>query len=414
MPFSSAVESRVLLKRLQAALAEPGIGTDAGQRRLDRITGLVAESLAAEVCSIYLRRGDELELSATTGLNPEAVHSTKMRVREGLVGRIAHRAEPINTKDAPKTRGFQYFPETGEEIFASFLGVPIQRLGEVLGVLVIQNQNPRDYTEDEVHGLEVVAMVIAEMAELGVFTGPAETDIPRPHALPFFAKGVIGQEGVAEGTVLMHEPQVAIENPVADDPAAERTRLHEALRGLRGEIDEMLEADYLADGGEHREVLNAWRMFAHDKGWVRRMEASIEAGLAAEVAVDREQSETRARMSRVTDPYLRDRLHDLDDLSNRLLRRLTGTSVANGEIPENAILVARNIGPGELLDYGRSLKGVVLEEGSVGSHAAIVARALAIPLVIQAERITREAVTGDPILVDEALVAIHEDGIAGD
>ncbi|QHQ35653.1 phosphoenolpyruvate--protein phosphotransferase [Algicella marina] len=414
MPHSSAVESRVLLKRLQTALAEP-LGADAGQRRLDRITAIVAEGLAAEVCSIYLRRGADLELSATTGLNPQAVHLIRMRVREGLVGRIAHTAEPINTKDAPRTRGFQYFPETGEEIFASFLGVPIQRLGEVLGVLVVQNQTPRDYTDDEVHGLEVVAMVIAEMAEFGVFTGTSETDVPGPHALPYYTKGVIGQEGVAEGHVLMHDPQVAISNPVADDPAAEQARLAEALEGIRAEIDEMLGADYLADGGEHREVLNAWRMFAHDKGWVRRMQASIDAGLAAEVAVEREQSETRARMSRVTDMYLRERLHDLDDLSNRLLRRLTGAANHNGDIPEDAILVARNIGPGELLDYGRALKGVVLEEGSVGSHAAIVARALAIPLVIQADRITREAVAGDHILVDGDQGLIHlrpEDNVA--
>ncbi len=404
MPFSKAVESRVLLKRLRDALA----GASAGQERLDTITALVAGSLVAEVCSIYLRRGELLELSATTGLNPKAVHQTRMRLREGLVGRIAHTAEPINTKDAPSARGFQYFPETGEEIYRSFLGVPIQRLGEVLGVLVIQNQAARDYTDDEVHGLEVVAMVIAEMAEFGAFTGPAETDMPRPHALPYFAKGLIGQEGVAEGTVLLHDPYVVISNPVADDPAAERERLHQALKGLRDEIDEMLEADYLADGGEHRDVLNAWRMFAHDKGWVQRMEASIDAGLAAEVAVDREQSETRARMARVSDPYIRDRLHDLDDLSNRLMRRLTGrTNSANGETPEDAVLVARNIGPGELLDYGRKLRGVVLEEGSVGSHAAIVARALAIPLVIHAERITREAMNGDRILVDGDQGIVH-------
>ena len=163
----------------------------------------------------------------------------------------------------------------------------------------------------------------------------------------------------------------------------------------------MLAADYLTSTGEHRDVLNAYRMFAHDKGWVRRLEASIESGLAAEVAVEKEQSATRARMSRSADPYLRERLHDLDDLSNRLLRLLAGNDQPAGrELPEDAILVARNIGPGELLDYGRKLRGVVLEEGSVGSHAAIVARALAIPLVIQAARITREAMNGDPILVD--------------
>ena len=404
MTQNRAVESRVLLKRLRDALAEPA----EGQARLDRITKIVAESLVAEVCSIYLRRNDVLELFATTGLNPAAVHNTRMRAREGLVGRIAYNAEPINTRDAPTERGYQYFPETGEEIYASFLGVPIQRLGEVLGVLVIQNQSPRDYTEDEVHGVEVIAMVIAEMAELGVFTGSSETDVPPPHHLPFFSRGLIGQEGAAEGTVLLHDPQIIITNPVADDPRAERERLATALANLRTEVDEMLDADHLTASGDHRDVLNAWRKFAHDKGWVRRMEASIDAGLAAEVAVEREQSETRARMNRIADPYLRDRLHDLDDLSNRLLRMLTGRELVHkDDIPDNAVLVARNIGPGELLDYGNRLKGVVLEEGSVASHAAIVARALAIPLVIQAERITREAVNGDNILVDGDQGLVH-------
>ncbi|MHA3916353.1 phosphoenolpyruvate--protein phosphotransferase [Halovulum sp. GXIMD14793] len=412
MPGSQAVESRVLLKRIRDALAEPA----AGQERLDRITGIISESLAAEVCSIYLRRDNLLELCATTGLKAEAVHQTRMRVREGLVGRIAYNAEPINTSDAPSERGFQYFPETGEEIYASFLGVPIQRLGEILGVLVIQNQAARDYSEDEVHGLEVVAMVIAEMAELGAFTGTAATDIPQPHRLPYFVRGLIGQEGAAAGVVLMHDPEIVIANPVADDPAAEKQRLADALAQLRSEVDRMLGADDLTGMGEHRDVLNAWRKFAHDKGWVRRMEASIDAGLAAEVAVELEQSETRARMSRIADPYLRDRLHDLDDLSNRLLRVLTGKAGPNiADVPDNAVLVARNIGPGELLDYGRALKAVVLEEGSVGSHAAIVARALAIPLVLQAKHITREAHNYDPILVDGDQGVVHlrpEDNVA--
>ena len=405
MAEGQAVESRILLKRLRDALAESG----EGQERLDRITQIVSSSLAAEVCSVYLKLPDEtLELCATTGLNPKAVHQTRMRPRQGLVGRIADRAEPIKTADASHARGFRYFPETGEEIFASFMGVPIQRLGEVLGVLVIQNQQPREYTEDEVHGLEVVAMVIAEMAELGAFTGSADTDVPAPHRMPYFVRGLVGQEGVAEGTVHLHDPQVVVSDPVAEDVSAERTRLTEAIETLRAEVDRMLDGDGLADSGEHRDVLNAWRMFAHDRGWARRMQNSVDAGLAAEVAVEREQSATRARMDRVADPYLRERLHDLDDLSNRLLRILTGgNSVTTTELPPDAVLVARNIGPGELLEYGRRLKGVVLEEGSVGSHAAIVARALAIPLVIQAERITREAVAGDPILVDGDQGLVH-------
>jgi phosphotransferase system, enzyme I, PtsP len=413
MPYSQAVDSRVLLRRLRDALAEPG----GGQERLDRIVKLIAKGIIAEVCSVYLRREDQwLELCATEGLNPGAVHLTRLKVGQGLVGRIADKAEPINTRDVRATRGFRYMPETGEEVFSSFLGVPIQRLGEVLGVLVVQNRQPREYSDDEVYALEVIAMVLAEMAELGAFVGPGAMSIAEQHKLPFFVRGLVGQEGVAEGHVLLHEPQIVVTNPISDDPVREYARLHAGIERLRSEVDDMLAADYLSKNGEHRDVLQAYRMFAHDKGWVRRMEASIDSGLAAEVAVEKEQSATRARMSRVADPYLRERLHDLDDLSNRLLRLLSGVDQNGGrEIPEDAVLVARNIGPAELLDYGRKLKGVVLEEGSVGSHAAIVARALAIPLVIHATRVTREAQNGDPILVDGDQGVVHlrpEEGVA--
>lgn len=403
MSFSEAVDSRILLTRLRATLAEPG----GGQERLDRIVRLVAEGLVTEVCSVYLRRDDQLELSATEGLNPDSVHRSRLRVGQGLVGRIAETAEPVNTRDASHTRGYRYLPETGEEVYSSFLGVPIQRLGEVLGVLVVQNRESREYSDDEVYALEVVAMVIAEMAELGAFVGPGAMAGARPHNLPFFVRGLVGQEGVAEGTVVLHDPQIAVADPISDDPERERQRLHAGIEALRSEVDQMLAADYLNASGEHRDVLNAYRMFAHDKGWVRRMEASIDSGLAAEVAVEREQSATRTRMSRAADPYLRERLHDIDDLANRLLRLLAGDQRNGRELPEDAVLVARNIGPGELLDYGRGLKGVVLEEGSVGSHAAIVARALAIPLVIHATRITREAVNGDQILVDGDQGIVH-------
>ncbi len=391
------VDSRTLLKRLRDILAEQG----EGQERLDKITYIIACSMDADVCSIYLRRDEKtLELCATEGLNPESVHQTRLRVGQGLVGRIAEQARPVQAMDAPAAKGFRYMPETGEEVFSSFLGVPIQRLGEVLGVLVVQSKDPRQFTEDEIYGLEVVAMVIAEMAELGAFTAENQQAMSMPHQRPFFAKGLVGQEGVAVGHVVLHEPNIVISNPVADDPEVEKRRLSQAFQTLQTEIDRMLKADRIAVKGEHREVLEAYRMFAHDKGWRQRMEISIDRGLAAEVAVEKEQSNTRTRMERVTDPYLRERLHDLDDLSNRLLRILTGRDGNGVDLPEDAILVARNIGPAELLDYGRKLKGVVLEEGSVGSHAAIVARALAIPLVIQAARITREALNGDEILVD--------------
>jgi len=395
MSQRKGVESRVLLKRLRESLND----TAEGQQRLDRIVQLIADSMVAEVCSIYLKRDEEtLELCATEGLKADAVHQTRLRVGQGLVGRIAKTATPISAADAPSQKGFRYMPETGEEIYSSFLGVPIQRLGDILGVLVVQNRAARMYTDDEIYGLEVVAMVLAEMTELGAFLGENAAMRAR-HQMAFLAKGVVGQEGTAEGVVYLHEPQILISNPVADDVESETRRLNTALDKLRDDIDRMLAEDYVGTASDTRDVLQAYRMFANDKGWRARLEAGIESGLAAEVAVEKEQSATRARMARVQDAYLRERLHDLDDLSNRLLRVLTGQDTA-GEMPENAILVGRNIGPGELMDYGRRIKGVVLEEGSVGSHATIVARALAIPLIIQADRITVEAVAGDQILVD--------------
>ncbi|MCU0911216.1 MAG: phosphoenolpyruvate--protein phosphotransferase [Rhodobacteraceae bacterium] len=411
MPERTESDSRKLLRRLRDTLAEPG----EGQERLDRITHLIADSMQTEVCSIYLFRDAEtLELCATEGLRKEAVHQTRMRLGEGLVGRVAYTAQPVNTGNAPAEKGFRYMPETGEEIYSSFLGVPIQRLGERLGVLVVQSREARQYSDDEVYALEVVAMVLAEMTELGVFVGEGEAMSAR-HKQPVLFRGVSGQEGTAEGRVWLHEPRVVVTNPVGDDPKVEMDRLNKAMEDLRLSVDDLL-ADTEGTPPEHREVLETYRMFAHSKGWVRRMEADIARGLSAEAAVEKEQSSARARMQQVPDAYLRDRLHDLDDISNRLLRLLTGQGRATGAVlPDNPILVARSIGPGELLEYGRALKGVVLEEGSVGSHAAIVARALAIPLVINAERITAEALNGDPILVDGDQGLVHlrpEDSVA--
>ena len=402
MPERIESESRKLLGRLRDTMAEQA----AGQARLDKITHLTADSMGTEVCSIYLFRDEEtLELCATEGLKSESVHQTRMKLGEGLVGRVARTGKVMNTADAPQARGFRYMPETGEEIYSSFLGVPIQRLGEKLGVLVVQSKVAREFTPDEVYALEVVAMVLAEMAELGAFVGEGAALTAR-HTQPVLFRGTTGQEGTAEGQVWLHEPRVVVTNMVGDDPARESQRLRDAVEALRVSVDELM-ADAGGDA-EQAQVLEAYRMFANSKGWLRRMEEDIGRGLSAEAAVEKEQSQARARMSQVTDAYLRERLQDLDDLSNRLLRNLTGQGRETGaDMPENPILVARNIGPGELLEYGRKLQGIVLEEGSVGSHAAIVARALAIPLVIHVGRITNEALNGDHIMVDGDQGVVH-------
>ncbi|RFP88781.1 phosphoenolpyruvate--protein phosphotransferase [Rhodobacteraceae bacterium 63075] len=404
-------DSRQMLARLREVMAEDS----AGQARLDTITRLIAEEMHSEVCSVYLFRDEEtLELCATEGLNPTAVHETRLKLGEGLVGRVARTGQRINSPDAPSERGFRFMPETGEEIFSSFLGVPIQRLGEKLGVLVVQTKDAREFEDDEVDALEVVAMVLAEMAELGAFIGEGAALTAR-HTQPVLLRGATGQEGAAEGHVWLHEPRVVITNPIAEDPQREMERLSEAVDELRVGVDKML-AGARGGGKEQIDVLEAYRMFANSKGWMTRMQQDIARGLSAEAAVEKEQSTARARMQQVSDAYLRERLHDLDDLSNRLLRILTGQGSETGaEMPADPVLIARHIGPAELLDYGRSLKGIVLEEGSVGSHAAIVARALAIPLIIHAKRITTEALNGDHIMVDgdQGIVHLRPDDTVG-
>ncbi len=396
MPERSESESRKLLRRLRDSLAEPG----AGQERLDRIPHLIADSMRCEVCSVYLFLDDDtLELCATEGLKQGAVHVTRMRLGEGLVGRVAKTGVPMNSANAPAEKGFRFMPETGEEIYSSFLGVPIQRVGEKLGVLVVQSKEAREFSDDEVYGLEVVAMVLAEMTELGAFVGEGPA-LSALHQQPVLFRGATGQEGAAEGHVWLHQPRVVVTRPVGDDPLVEHERLNAAVAELRTSVDQMVAS---VDGGDkdQAEVLETYRMFANSRSWLKRMDEDIDRGLSAEAAVEKEQSAARARLEQAQDAYLRDRLHDLDDLSNRLLRILTGQGRDTGAaMPENPILVARNIGPAELLEYGRKLRGVVLEEGSVGSHAVIVARALAIPLVIHAGKITTEALNGDHILVD--------------
>ncbi len=395
MPDRIETESRKLLGRLRDALAE----SSEGQARLDKVVGLIASSMRAEVCSIYLFRDAEtLELCATEGLDAASVHQTRMRMGEGLVGRAAKSRSVINTADAPNERGFRYMPETGEERYSSFCGIPIQRLGDALGVLVVQSKAAREFSPDEVYALEVVAMVLAEMTELGAFVGEGAALSAR-HTQPVLFKGTIAQEGASEGNVYLHEPRVVVTNPISDDPDVELARLRSGVETLRVGLDDLLSGNANTDA-EQKKVFEAYRMFANSRSWLARMEADVSNGLSAEAAVEKEQSLARTRLSAAGDAYMRERLSDLDDLSNRLLRILTGQGANTDELPENPILVAKNIGPGELLEYGKALKGIVLEEGSVGSHATIVARAWAIPLVINAKGITREALNGDTILVD--------------
>jgi len=243
-----AAAPRLLLKRLREALAAPGDG----KARLDQIVRLIATSMVAEVCSVYLMRGREmLELCATEGLKPEAVNNARLRVGEGLVGVIARDAEAVNTANAREHPEFRYLPETGEEVYSSFLGVPIQRLGKVIGVLVVQNERPMLYNEEDEEALRLVAMVIAEIADSGTLLAPEPGDEDGDRG-PFHAVGTGVSDGVAIGCVHLHEPRLLLPNPIADDVDLERTRLRDAMDQLRVDIDQMIESSNLPSAGHGR------------------------------------------------------------------------------------------------------------------------------------------------------------------
>ncbi|HEX6001113.1 MAG TPA: phosphoenolpyruvate--protein phosphotransferase [Hyphomicrobiaceae bacterium] len=399
---------RIIMRRLREIMAEPQIE---GQARLDKIVRQIAGLMVAEVCSIYLKRQDgSLELFATEGLNPTAAHNTLLKRGEGLVGRCAELATPINEPDAQSHPAFSFRPETGEEIYHSFLAVPIVRGGEVMGVLTIQNRTAREYTDEDVEVLQTTAMVLAEHLVSGAVAG-VNSGAQFSRTVGHVVHGQPLTEGIALGHAVLHNARVVVTEVEAKDPEAEARRLDSAITDLQSSIDELLEQGDLSANGEHREVLEAYRMFAHDRGWLKRMKEAIGRGMTAEAAVERVQNDTQARMLRQAEAYWRERLKDLDALSDRLLRILSGSPrgyAAVDKLPHDAVLVARSMGPADLLDYDRAhLRGLVLEDSGRQSHVAIVARALGIAAVGDSRGVMDRVDPGDPIIVDAESGDVH-------
>lgn len=391
-------------RRLLAGLRDVMAGAGSGQERLDKIVQLIAAEMKADVCSCYvLRAGEVLELFATEGLNQTAVHNTRLRVGEGIVGDIAGHARPIALENAPSHPSFAYRPETGEDPFLSMAGVPILRGGKVRGVLAIQHKDQRRYTEMDVETLQTVAMVVAELVAQSELVNPQEVSTTGdPALLPVRLSGVALSAGLSMGLAVLHRPQLTIRQMVAEDSEGELTRLNTAIATMHSAIDDLVAAAALAGLGEPADILETYRMFAEDRGWLSRIREAVNMGLTAEAAVQQVQNDTRARMSHLTDPYIRERLLDLEDLTNRLLQHLAGrkSEADGGTLPDDIVLVARSMGPAELLDYDRHrLRGVILEEGSPSSHVCIVARALDIPVVQVPEALSRIEPL-DPVIVD--------------
>ncbi|MES2986509.1 MAG: phosphoenolpyruvate--protein phosphotransferase [Pseudomonadota bacterium] len=400
MAKAAAASAREILTRLHEVMAK----RLPAQSKLNSVVQTIGEVLDSEVCSIYLLREGVLELYATRGLSQDAVHVTKLGLGEGLVGTIAANVETLNLDEAEMHPAFAYRPETGEEAFHSFAGVPIIRRERAVGVLAVQHSDPRRYEEVEIEALQTVAMVLSELianADL-VDSGGGGSTRPQP-TVPSHAKGFKLVDGMAAGVAVFHQPRITIEHIVAEDTEAERHRVYAAFDKMREQIDKMASQAEFGVGGEHDEILATYRMFAYDEGWSRRINEAIDSGLTAEAAIERVQQRTRQRMREIDDPLLRDRMHDLEDLANRLLRIVSGQlgTAAQMGLRQDSILIARNMGPAELLEYDRRrLKGVILEEGSLTAHVTIVARAMGVPVLGRFKDVRRLIAEGDMLLLD--------------
>ncbi len=398
MASPGVASAREILTGLHEIMAKRG----SAQSKLDRVVDLIAAAMGSDVCSIYLLRDNVLELFATHGLRKEAMHVTRLRMGEGLVGTIAAEGRVLNLAEAAQHPAFAYRPETGEDRFHSFAGVPIVRLESPIGVLAVQNAEPRRYEDVEIEALQTVAMVLSEMIGAARLVDGARRSRLRS-AGPLRLSGLKLVSGMAKGQAVFHEPRIVVEHTVAEDVEAERERVYAAFRKMREQIDNMAKEAEFGTVGEHQEILETYRMFAYDEGWSRRINTAIDSGLTAEAAIERVQQRTRARMQEIDDPLLKERMHDLEDLSNRLLRIVSGRmgTAAQTGLAHDTVLIARNLGPAELLEYDRRrLKAVLLEEGSLTSHMTIVARAIGIPVIGRLHDIRHSAEDGEKILVD--------------
>ena len=399
-PSTAAQSARTILTRLHEVMA----ARTHAQGKLNQVVGIIGECLDSEVCSIYLLREGALELYATRGLKQEAVHVTRLAPGEGLVGTIAEQIETLNLDEAAAHPDFSYRPETGEELFHSFAGVPIIRRERAVGVLCVQHADPRRYDDIEIETLQTVAMVLSELiANADLVDTTARIDAAEADQSSQRLTGQKLVDGMGQGIAVYHQPRITIEHTVAEDIEAERHRVYAAFDKMREQIDRMASQAEFGVGGEHEEVIETYKMFAYDEGWSRRINEAIDSGLTAEAAIERVQQRTRMRMRQIDDPLLRDRMHDLEDLSNRLLRIVSGQmgTAAQMGLRQDSILIARNLGPAELLEYvKRRLKGVVLEEGSLTAHVIIVARAMGVPVIGRVRDVRTSIRESDLLLLD--------------
>lgn len=407
-----------MLDLLRRIVQEVNAAEDLGEA-LKLIVARVRGALSVDVCSIYLTLPEraQLVLMATEGLNPESVLQVRLNYDEGLVGLVAERAEPINLEDAPKHPRFKYFPETGEERYHAFLGVPIIHQRRMLGVLVIQQRGSRRFDEEHVAFLVTLAAQLSgAISHAEIIGGIARVADDQLHDDLFIA-GIPGSSGVAIGTAVVAYAQAdldAMPDRQVSDPAAEERRFLDAVRKVQADMLSLKERMSGVLPAEERVLFDAYVMMLGSDTLVHRTVERIHAGNWAPAALRDTIRESARTFEEMEDAYLRERAGDLRDIGRRILMCLQSEAVDHSRLPERVILVGEDISATQLAEIPPAkLIGVVSARGSGSSHVAILARAMGVPAVMGVADLPVGRLEGREVIVDGYLGRVFVQPSAG-
>jgi phosphotransferase system enzyme I (PtsP) len=375
---------------------------------LDLIVRRIQRGMRTEVCSVFLfdAVSQRYVLRASKGLNLEAVGRVSLSSSEGIVGLVAHRAEPINLEDAEAHPAFCYLQDTGEERFHAFLGVPIIHQKKVLGVLVVQQQECRRFDESEEAFLITISAQLAGVIAHAEATGAIQKiSWKSQKSIDHRFEGVPGAPGVAIGRVVVIAPQADIDSvPEKEivDIALEIACFEVALERVRADIRKV--SAKLAKRLRHDEqaLFDVYLKMLDDNALAGEVVELIKQGNWAQGALSRVITTNARQFSMMDDPYLRERATDVRDLGRRVLGYLQEESSSQDiELPENGILVADELSPAILGEVSaEKLAGLVSVKGSGNSHAAILARSMGIPTVMGMVDLPYRQLDGREVILD--------------
>jgi len=371
---------------------------------LESIVRIVRRAMNVDVCSLYILQDSQLMLVATTGLDPQAVGKVKMPLDKGLAGLVAESLEPVITKEAHKHPRFEYFPQTREERFTSFAGVPILERGKLAGVMTIQTKKSRDFGDDTVDLLQVIAFQLANPIRNLVTMEEFRHKPSLRKQKPTRFRGIGASPGVVAGPAFIFRTQWGTSIPVSSDlnPEQETLRLHKALTEASRDLKNLEKELMKKLSKKESDIFTAHRMILKDRSFRQKLTKEIRKKRSAEEAVMNVMNEYVTTFSKIEDPYLKERASDVEDLANRLLKNLSGNIQEGLPAGLEGILIAERLTPSETahLDPSR-IRGIVTVHGGATSHAAILARSLGIPAIMGVdEEILHAVKSQDPIIVD--------------